>query len=284
MHDRLVVTGASGFIGKHLVDNLISSHIHVTKISHQDFNQPEILSAALGNVDVIIHLAGLTKGSEDEMNKANVESTKRILEAIAKSGEKPILIFTSTFAVYKEQRKRITEETSTVPRNAYGRSKLEAENLVREYAEQYGFVAIILRLSNVYGPGMPPYSHSVVATFMDQIIHGKQLSISSNGEQKRDFVYISDVIDALRKAVKEGKKGGQFQIFNICSSEETSINELVKEIGILVGLKVKSMYPNSSERENGNWIGDNKKAKKILKWFPLVSFSEGLKRTYEETE
>ncbi|SRR5581483_4606939 len=127
---------------------------------------------------------------------------------------------------------------------------------------------------------MRPYSHSVVATFFDQIKKGNPLTINSDGNQKRDFIHISDVINALIKSLKWDGKG--VQIINICSQESISMNELALEIAKVFKKQIVISYPRREEEDLGFWIGSNQKAKEILHWTPEINLENGIRRYYEE--
>lgn len=276
---EISVSGTNGFIGKHFVDGLSS----FVRLGTSDFSNLDTLKNKLSGIDVVVHLGALIQGTEEEQMKANMGGTELLLKAMCEKGVRKI-VFASTFAVYGVQDSKLTEDSEVLPRNGYGKSKLESERLIQEYAKRFGISAIVIRASNVFGPGMPPNKHSVVANFMNAAINDEALKINGDGNQERDFIYVDDVVNALNKSVDLKIEPGEFMVLNICSNEAVSLNHLIDEIGKLVGKKLKVDYPNPQMLDAGVWIGDNTKALKILRWEPNVSLEEGLRRTYEATK
>jgi nucleoside-diphosphate-sugar epimerase len=277
---EILITGSHGFIGSHLTKEIDKPRI----ISLNEFNASEILIKKLEGVGKVIHLGALIRGTEEEQMAANVGNTKVLLEAISKLNKKPdLFIFASTFAVYAVQSEFLTEKSILGPRNGYGKSKLAAEKVVEQYAKKLGMQALILRFSNVYGPGMPSGKHSVVSNFIYAAIEGEPIKINGDGNQKRDFVYIDDLVKALLKALSWQKKDGQAEIINICTGEAVTLNQLAEAVGVNCG-DIKIDRTNPLAVEEGCWIGCNEKARKILGWKPEISICEGVKITYEEAK
>jgi UDP-glucose 4-epimerase len=280
---KMLLTGSNGFIGRHFVDYLNINEIPYRVIKHQLFNDEEKLSEAILSSDVIIHLAALTRGSYDELHDANFGNTENLFKAVLQvKGKKPVFIFASSFAVYGIQDQILTEDSLLEPRNDYGKSKLEVEDLVRKYSDEFGITSLILRFSNVYGLGVEPYTHSVIATFIDQALNKKPFTINGDGTQMRDFVYVEDVVKALWMAIFEGliNDDGKTIVANICSGQGVSMNELISKIGLMVGVKPIVQYINKDIPEPGYWVGDNSLALKTFGWKPETDLDEGLKKSY----
>lgn len=254
------ITGAKGFIGRHLTRKV--------KLANR-------LPA-----EVLVHLAGKVEGTKKDLSEANVMLTKELLESIRNYPKPPLFIFASSFAVYSPQEKVLTEKTILRPRNFYGETKLKAERLVAKYAQKYHFPAIILRFSNVYGPGMNPFSHSVIATFFEQTKNGLPISIQGDGSQVRDFVFIDDVVDAIVMAAQYPWSENQTVTLNVCSGRKVSINKLAENIEKIMKKKSKRIY-TAFGQEAGYWVGSYLNAKKTIGWEPKTSLLQGLKKTYE---
>src|SRR5258708_2480405 len=285
MSKRVLVTGSRGFIGSELISFLANHKVNYDILDRDLvlFSDTEGLKKLLQHKDCVIHLAGKIQGDKSDLIEANIDSTSYLLKAISRLKKKPILVFSSTFAVYSPPYNLIREESEVSPRNMYCKTKLQAEKLVEKYSNEFKIPALILRFSNVYGPNMSPFTHSVVATFMDQAIKGLPLTINSTGEQTRDFIYVTDVIDALMKSINLDSTFKGFEKLNICSGIPTSMNQLAYEIGKVIGKKIEIIYPTLKDID-GNWIGVNSKAKDILGWQPKVGLEDGIKKCYEKNK
>lgn len=256
------ITGASGFIGQNLIQRLKVEDISVRIIDKEKDLRDQVMGCK-----AIVHLAAINNFSSPGIESANVEYTRKLGEAIQAHVPDCLLIFTSSFAVYKIPQKGevISEEYITDPRNRYGQTKLEAENIIKRSECN----AWILRLSNVYGPGMPPFKHSVVSTFMELIKQGKEITIDGDGSQTRDFVYVDDAVSAIILALK--KKLAGVRIVNICSGNDINLNDLVKKISQNVGREAKVKYNVTADSATaGFWKGDRSLAKKLLGWEPKI--------------
>lgn len=253
------ITGASGFIGQKLVERLAK-----TRVKYRIVDRNKSIKDQVKGCTAVIHLAAVTNSSNPDIQSINVDYTRSIIRELS---PKCILIFTSSFAVYKTPGKGevITEDYPTDPRNRYGQTKLEAEKLIK----QSGLNAWILRLSNVYGPDMPPFKHSVVATFSELIKQGKELTIDGDGSQTRDFTNVDDVVSAMMLCLEQKPQGAQ--ILNICSGVDTSLNDLVKIIGRELNEKPKVKYNTAADITTaGFWKGDWQLAKQLLGWKPKI--------------
>lgn len=253
------ITGASGFIGRALIDKF-----ETDGVKYRVIDRIHNLSDQVGDCTAMIHLGSINDSSSPDIQMANVEYTQSLIGVLPADC---ILIFTSSFAVYKTPSKDeiITEDYPTDPRNRYGQTKLEAEKFI----ERSGLNAWILRLSNAYGSGMPPFKHSVVATFNELIKQDKELTIDGDGSQTRDFLNVEDVVLAINLCLKQESTG--VQILNICSGVETSLNNLVQKLSQKQHKKPKLKYNTAADMTTaGYWKGDWSKAHKLLGWKPTI--------------
>lgn len=282
--ERILVSGSHGFIGQNLINFLELSDIDYDVISRNMYDDEINLASIISNSKCIIHLGGLIKGSKQDLHEANYVSTEKILKVMANLREKPTLVFASSFAVYGVQDKILDEDSVVEPRNIYGESKVEVEELIKRYSKEYRITAVLLRISNAYGKGIKPYTHSVVSTFVEQALNNSPITINGNGDQERDFIYIDDLLKALLKAVgySIAKNEGKTSVINICSGNGISLNELVKYIEKIFNIKTVIEYINKESLESGCWIGNNNFAFNTLRWKPETSFADGLKISYEK--
>jgi len=181
---KLLVTGASGFIGKNLITHLALSHEVMTYLK-----EDEDLEEKLLNCDALFHLAGVNRPSSDEaFTIHNAGLTKTITEILVRHQHHVPIIFSSS--------------TKVTENSLYGKSKKSAEDALEEYHLKTNAPVFIFRLPGVFGKWSRPYYNSVVATFIDQVIHNQELSIH-DATTNIDLVYIDDVIHMMIQAMNE---------------------------------------------------------------------------------
>ena len=297
---EVVVTGAAGFIGSNLCrvlleqgakvtgfDNLYSGKMDFIKdpidnglnFVHGDIRDQQAIEKSTKKCKFIFHLAAQTsvpfsmeKPKED--CEINVVGTLNVLEAAKKAGAR--MIFASSCAVYGNPEIRPTPETHrTQPIAFYGLTKLLGENYCRFYHETYNTEIVILRIFNVYGPNC----HGAIYDFLNKLRKNpSKLEVLGTGKQSRDFVYVSDMVDALLKAASTPKAAGQE--FNIGTGTTTSVTEIAKMLIELLGLDTE-IYLKGGIAWAGDMditLADNSKAKSVLLWEPQIALKEGLKK------
>ena len=239
---RILVTGSHGFIGSQLVKKLREEGHNVIRCdikNHFDLNDAFYDIGLIGQaIDVIYHLACVNQmeavGEFTKNFRVNTLGAKTMALLANETGTR--LIYTSTASVYGNQPVYPIPVTArTDPKSDYAIAKLAGEQFIRNSGCDYS----IVRLSNVYGPGMQPenpYS-GVVFKFFEAALAGKPIPIIGDGKQTRDFSYIDDVIDILvdlGKTVPESVRIGDSRLMNVSSGVETTIYELALRIGLLV--------------------------------------------------
>ncbi len=287
---NILVTGATGFVGSHLLDTLLPHNQiigvslgkdkkrdgysvlqkDITKISSHDIRQ---------KIDAIIHLAAITdiqycKENPQKCFVTNVLGTQRMLE-IARTYDAK-LIYASTSHVYGAPIKMpINERHQTKPLSIYASTKLNGEILCEAYAKTYNMDISIVRLFSIYGPRSPP--HLVISGIISQF-HNNFIKIG-NTHTVRDFVYITDVARAIDIVLKKSKGLG---VFNIGTGRGNSILEIVNLLKKIADKNPKIKSVNSLIRQNDikSVISDITKIRK-LGWQPKISVEEGLRRTFD---
>jgi len=270
---RFGITGASGFVGSHLKLALEKQYSVLQFKRKRGEKLPDIvrLQEFAKNVDVIFHLAGVNRGSEEEIINGNILWTYRLTQALKSIQSAPRVIFASSAQVYRPIYRPITERDKPRPETLYGLTKLSAEGILLAS----DLDCKILRLSNVYGPGCRPDYNSAIATFCYRSINRKPLTINGDGLQGRDFVYVTDIIKAFILAAKIKSR---IKIFNVSSGKIVSLRSILNQISRHIsGLQVK--YTND-DREF-SYCCDFSRFKKQCGWIPKISLKKGINNTLE---
>ena len=297
---KAVVTGGAGFIGSHLVeelilqgaevhvlDNMISGqfqNVHPLAVIHtNDICSQEAKQIILREKpDVVFHLAaqadvGRSIREPGYDADVNINGTINILEACRDASVKK-MIFASTSGVYGNlQKDLISEEDLTMPISYYGLSKLTAESYIRLFHQLYGLSYTILRYGNVYGPRQSAKGEGgVIAIFLDRIKKRMPFTIYGDGEQTRDFIFVKDVVRANIAAVEKGNQ----KTIQVSTARSTSVNQLVNMLTQISGFPIKAVYTHERPGDIKHSCLDNTKARQLLQWNPKIPIFNGLTETY----
>jgi nucleoside-diphosphate-sugar epimerase len=305
---RVVVTGAAGFIGSHLCERLLVDGHEVVGIdSFSDFYERPLkeknLEVALENrnfafeeldlhhaylrktlrgAEAVFHLAGLDGVSPswgdhfDRYVEDNVVATQRLLEAI-RSEETGRLVFASSSSVYGEAEMLPTKE-SAVPRpsSPFGMTKLAAEHLAFVYMRSYGLPLTSLRYFTVYGPRQRP--DMAFVRFMKALVDDVEIEVFGDGEQTRDFTYVSDAIDATVRAASADVAG---QIVNIGGGSRVTVNRVLDTLEEITGLKARRKLLPAAPGDPRHTGASINVARERLGWEPRVALRDGLARQWK---
>ncbi|WP_127530420.1 NAD-dependent epimerase/dehydratase family protein [Paenibacillus kobensis] len=297
---KAIVTGGAGFIGSHLVQELLQRGMDVHVIDNlstgQARNVPggavlhtaDVVSDQALNIvlqhkpDLLFHLAGqanVARSMDDpaEDTRVNVLGTVQMIHAAVRANVSKF-IFASTASVYgANNREQLTEADSVEPVSFYAQSKWTSEHYVRLFARLYHLKATILRFSNVYGPRqMPQGEGNVIPLLLCCLREGRSLTIHGDGNQTRDFVNVRDVVAALMAAAS----GNSHDTFHVSTGIGTSINELARQLLAIHRTEVPLFYLPPRAGDTAHSCLDNSKAKKELGWEPIVSLAAGLQEAY----
>lgn len=305
---KYLVTGGAGFIGSHLADRLLQDDGSVIlldnfyyknrgNIAHlKDKNGLTVYNRDIcGNlddvfqahkIDVVFHLAAIPRvqfsiKNPQETHDVNVNGTVNLLEACRKSGVKRF-VFSSSSSVYGDQPTLpLSEGMMPNPMSPYAFHKLIGEHYCKMYHDLYGMETISLRYFNVYGPRQDPGGDyaCLIPKFIKLIKEGRQPTIYGDGEQTRDFVFVSDVVSANLAAAETENKGCFAQAFNIGEGKNRSVNQVTDKILRLARSKIEPVH-GPAVIEPKNTLADISKAKRMLGWETKIDFEKGLEITY----
>jgi nucleoside-diphosphate-sugar epimerase len=302
-----LVSGGAGFIGSHLIDELLRLDYRVICIDNLATGNYENIQEAknnsrftfikldvtsplpiIGQIDYIFHLASPASVIDYQnlpLETALVNSlgTKLLLE-LAKTYKSKFL-FTSTSEIYGNPKEHPQKESywgNVNPigiRSCYDESKRFGEMLTMLFVQKYHVDARIVRIFNTYGPRLRRTDGRVISNFINQAINNKPISIYGTGKQTRSFCYVSDMVDGLISAITKNKTVGE--VFNLGNPEEYKIFELAGIIKKLLDSKSEILYKKLPCDDPELRRPDITKANNYLNWSPKVSLVEGLKKTIE---
>ncbi|MBP1990977.1 NAD-dependent epimerase/dehydratase family protein [Paenibacillus eucommiae] len=301
---NIIITGAAGFIGSHLSEALLQLGHSVTGVDHIESSSnrsikednlknilvhPEFqwqavdllnidLNRLIADADIVFHLAGLAGvrnswgSSFEDYLHANILLTQEIAEACKQSARLKKLVYASSSSIYGGGSGHYSSEQSpATPISPYGLTKLAGEHICAIYHKQYGLPYTALRYFTVYGPRQRP--DMGFHRFMKAALLEEPLTVYGNGEQTRDFTYISDVVAANINAMNYKKHGN---VFNIGGVETASVNDIVHKIEKLSGKKLQLHYLPEQPGDPFATRADISLARTELGYNPLISLDEGM--------
>lgn len=294
---RALVTGGAGFIGSHIVDRLVGLGHTVAVIDSllsgkranvnpaAQFVEADVRDAAAAELVVsfrpqfVFHHAAqmdVRRSVADPRYDAdvNIMGLLNLLTAAEEAGVERFVFASSGGTVYGDAQVTPTPETEpTDPLCPYGVSKLASEKYIQYYSKSGTFDGVCLRYANVYGPRQDPHGEAgVVAIFGGRLLEGQACAIFGDGEATRDYVHVSDVVDANIAAMERGAG----EAVNIGTGRETSVNGLYRELARAVGVDAEPEYREARKGELLRSALDNRKAAEVLGWQPKTTLEAGL--------
>jgi UDP-glucose 4-epimerase len=300
---KAVITGGAGFIGSNLAGELVGKH-DVTVIDDLSTGRKEnlnyiiddinfirgsvtdidLLREAFAGVDIVVHqaaIASVQKSIDNPLlsNEVNVDGTLKVLAAARDCGVKKV-IFASSSSVYGDTPALPkAEDMKPHPESPYAVSKLAGEYYCRIFSKVYGLKTTCLRYFNVYGPRQNPCSEyaAVIPRFIDRVLKNEPPIIYGDGCQTRDFIYVKDVAKANILAMNSANEG----IFNIACEQRISLNDLISNIAIISGLKIRPIYDEPRKGDVRDSLASISAAKEALGFEPSYDLISGLKETID---
>jgi UDP-glucose 4-epimerase len=302
---RVLVTGGGGFIGSNLVRALLDAGHDVrvldnfstgnranlndlgVEVVEGELRSYERVHNAVRGVEVVFHLGALgsvPRSVQDPLTSSavNIEGTLNVLLAARDEGVRRV-VYSSSSSVYGTRRELpVTEDQPPDPLSPYGVAKLAAERYCVSFSRVYeSFEAVVVRYFNVFGPRQSPLSQyaAVIPLFITAIHSDRPIRIDGDGGQRRDFTYVSNVVEGTMLAADADAVSGR--IFNVAASSPVSVNDVADTIGRILGKEVtKTHAPPRAGDIRDSWA-DITAARDALAWEPSVGLEEGLQRTIE---
>lgn len=300
-----LITGGCGFIGSHLAESLLKDNHKVRIIDNlstgKKENVPKKCEIIVGDitdshlvkqceqgVDGIFHLAAVSSVQKSIENwrgthEINQTGTINILDA-ARERRVPV-VYASSAAVYGDNADMPLKEISSArPLTAYGADKMGSELHARVASLVFGVPTVGMRFFNVYGPRQDPSSpySGVISIFIDRILEAKNVTIFGDGEQNRDFVYVTDVVRFLRSAMNNISSSPA--VYNVCTGRAVSINQLAKTLMSITGNQISINYNPQRQGDIRVSIGDPSMSNKILGLSAKYRLIEGLNEFFKKID
>ncbi len=304
---NVLVTGGAGLVGSHLVEKLLAlgakvfvldivvlpkSYFESQKLAERvkllmvDLADYEKVKAVVNqnNIEYIFHLGAQALVGEAFINprrtfESNVMGTVNILEAARQTSAVKAILVASSDKAYGKDCVNVTEDHALFGDHPYDVSKSATDLITSTYFKTYGLPVAISRFGNIFGPG-DLYFNRIVPGIMESVITGKTLEIRSDGQFRRDYVYVKDVVDGYI-ALAENIDKIKGQAFNFSSGINFSVLELIETVGKILGKKVEYKIINNQQNEIPAQSLNFEKAQKVLGWKPGYNFEEAVKQTFK---
>ncbi len=300
-----LVTGGAGFIGSHLVEELIRrgeqvrvldnlstgklrnlAHIPGVEFQEGDLADPAACARATEGIEYVLHQAAIPsvpRSVKDPVtsNRANIDGSLNILVAARDAGVTRLVYAGSSSAYGDTPTLPKHEDMPTRPLSPYALQKLVAEQYCQLFTKLYGLETVTIRYFNVFGPRQDPGSpySGVISLFSTAVLEGRQPTIYGDGGQTRDFTYVANVVDGVLRACHAPDVAGE--VINVATGGRISLNELLHTMNGLVGTALSPLYAEGRQGDVRDSQADITKARTRLGYTPLISLEEGLRRTLE---
>jgi nucleoside-diphosphate-sugar epimerase len=308
--EKMAVTGGAGFIGSNLAEFLLNQGFSVVVIDNLstgkeqnlsgwtdkagnrfhflrvDINETDQLRRAFTGVSYVFHLAAIpsvSRSIEDPTATqfANISGTLSVLIAARDAGVKRVIAASSS-SVYGDD-PNLPKRENRIGRalSPYALSKFVSEEYCRLFYQLYGLETVLLRYFNVFGPRQDPKSHyaAVIPRFSTRLLSGEPPIVYGDGEQTRDFTFVTNVVDANWKAATCPDVAGE--AFNIGCGTQTNLNQLIGKLNKILGSQIKANYEPARKGDVRHSVADVSKAKKMLGYSPAVTLEMGLQRVLD---
>jgi nucleoside-diphosphate-sugar epimerase len=308
--ESMAVTGGAGFIGSNLAERLAADGHRVlvvdnfstgsdknlagwveearnrVQVLRIDVNETDALREAFHGVTYVFHQAAIPSVPKSIANpqatqRANIDGTLSVLIAARDAKVKRVVAASSSSIYGDDPGLPKTENRTGRPLSPYALSKSVTEEYCRLFHQLFGLETVCLRYFNVFGPRQDPKSEyaAVVPRFATRLLAGKQPTVYGDGEQTRDFTFVTNVVEANLKAATAPDACGE--AFNIGCGNQVSLNHLLSLLNQILGASVSAVYEPSRAGDVRHSVADISKAKKLMNYSPAITLKEGLERVLD---
>jgi nucleoside-diphosphate-sugar epimerase len=298
-----LVTGGAGFIGSHLVDELVRrgervrvadsfitgkrenlAHVSGVELLEGDLADIAVAQRAVAGIDYVLHQAAIPsvpRSVQDPItsNRANIDASLNVLVAARDARVKRVVYAGSSSAYGNTPTLPKVETMGTAPLSPYALQKLVAEQYCQMFTKLYGLETVTIRYFNVFGPRQDPSSpySGVISLFIRALVEGRAPTIYGDGGQTRDFTYVANVVDGVLKACAAPAASGE--VINVATGGRISLNDLFRALKDLTGASVEPIYAEPRAGDVRDSQADIDKARRLLGYEPSVTLEQGLEKT-----
>jgi UDP-glucose 4-epimerase len=300
-----LVTGGAGFIGSHIaeellrrgqrvriVDSLITGKrrnlepLRGAEFLEGDLADTGVAQRAVDGMEYVLHQAAIPsvpRSVKDPVtsNRANIDASLNVLVAARDGGVKRLVYAGSSSAYGDTDVLPKREDMPTRPLSPYALQKFVVEQYCQMFTRLYGFETVTIRYFNVFGPRQDPGSpySGVISLFATALLDGREPVIYGDGEQTRDFTYVTNVVDGVLRACDAPGVSGE--VINVATGGRISLNELLRTMNRIVGTNTKAVYQDGRAGDVRDSQADITKARQLLGYVPIVDLEEGLRHTLD---
>jgi nucleoside-diphosphate-sugar epimerase len=300
-----LVTGGAGFIGSHIAEELLRRGQQVriadslitgkrrnldalqgAEFIEGDLADLAVAQRAVDGMEYVLHQAAIPsvpRSVKDPVtsNRANIDASLNVLVAARDGGVKRLVYAGSSSAYGDTDVLPKREDMPTRPLSPYALQKFVVEQYCQMFTRLYGFQTVTIRYFNVFGPRQDPGSpySGVISLFATALLDGHQPVIYGDGEQTRDFTYVTNVVDGVLRACDARNASGE--VINVATGGRISLNELLRTMNRIVGTNTKAVYQDARAGDVRDSQADITKARQLLGYVPIVDLEEGLRHTLD---
>ena len=298
-----LVTGGAGFIGSHLVEELVRrgervrvadsfitgkrenlTHVSGVELLEGDLADFAVAQRAVAGIDYVLHQAAIPsvpRSVQDPItsNRANIDASVNVLVAARDAGVRRVVYAGSSSAYGNTPTLPKREDMPANPLSPYALQKLVGEQYLQLFTRLYGLETVTVRYFNVFGPRQDPGSpySGVISLFSAAILEGRQPIIYGDGEQTRDFTYVANVVDGVLRACEAPRAARE--VINVATGGRISLTELLRVMNSIVGTTLQAVHAPARSGDVKDSQADISKAQSLLGYKPHVDLEAGLRRT-----